>query len=67
MTHLNHHFKPHFTDFKGALSGLELFLATKSPFKMMKYAFYFMLKVLFVIKIFKFLSRVFGLVEKRRD
>ena len=32
---------------------------------MMKNAFYFMLKVLFVIEIFKFLSSFFGYVEKR--
>ena len=32
--------------------------------KMMKNAFYFILKALFVFKIFKFLSWHFGLVEK---
>ena len=32
----------------------------ESPLKMMRNAFYFMLKALFVIKIFKFLSRLFG-------
>ena len=42
--------------FKGALSGLKQFLATESPFKMMKNAFYFTLRALFVLKIFKFLS-----------
>ena len=31
-------------------------LATESPLKMMKHAFYFMLKALYVLKIFKFLS-----------
>ena len=31
------------TIFKGALSGLKQFLATESPCKMMKNAFYFML------------------------
>ena len=35
-----------------------------SPSKMMKNAFYFILKALFVLKIFKFLSWVFGHVEK---
>ena len=35
-----------------------------SPSKVMKNAFYFILKALFVLKIFKFLSRLFGLVEK---
>ena len=43
-------------DFKGALSGLRQFLATESPLKMMKNAFYFTSKALFVLKIFKFLS-----------
>ena len=50
---------------KCALSGLRQFLAAESPFKMMKNAFYFTLKALFVLKIFKFLS--FGCVEKRLD
>ena len=35
-----------------------------SPSKMMKNAFYFILKALFVLKIFKFLSLPFGHVEK---
>ena len=42
-------------DFKDALSDLRQFLATESPLKMMKNAFYFTLKALFVLKIFKFL------------
>ena len=42
--------------FKGALSGLRQFLATERPLKMTKIAFYFNLKALFVIKIFKFLT-----------
>ena len=41
---------------KGPLSGLRQFLATESPLKMMKNAFYFTSKALFVLKIFKFLS-----------
>ena len=41
---------------KGALSGLRQFLAAESPLKMMKNAFYFTSKALFVLKIFKFLS-----------
>ena len=41
---------------KDALSGLRQSLATESPLKMMKNAFYFTLKALFVLKIFKFLS-----------
>ena len=38
-----------------------------SPSKMLKNAFYFILKALFVLKIFKFLSCVFAHVEKRLD
>ena len=41
---------------KGVLSGLRQFLATESPLKTMKNAFYFTLKALFVLEIFKFLS-----------
>ena len=41
---------------KGTLSGLRQLLATESPLKMMKNAFYFISKALFVLKIFKFLS-----------
>ena len=36
----------------------------KSPLKMMKNVFHFILKVLFVLKIFEFLSRLFGHVRK---
>ena len=36
--------------------GLRKLLATESPLKMMKNAFYFNLKALFILKIFKFLS-----------
>ena len=45
---------------KDALSGLRQFLATESPLKMMKNAFYFTLKALFILKMFKFLSWLFG-------
>ena len=41
---------------KGALSGLRQFLTNETPLKMMKILFYFTLKALFVLKIFKFLS-----------
>ena len=41
---------------KGTLSGLRQFLTHESPLKMMKNAFYFTLKALFNLKIFKFLS-----------
>ena len=39
--------------FKGALSGLRQFLAAESYFKMMKNAFYFTLKALLALKIYK--------------
>ena len=54
-------------NFKDALSGLKQFLATESPLKVMKNAFYFTLKALFVLKIYKFLSWLFGHVKKRVD
>ena len=41
---------------KGALPGLRQFLATESPLSVMKNVFYFILKALLVLKIFKFLS-----------
>ena len=49
--------------FKGALSGLRKFLANESPLKLMKNVFYFILTALFVLKIFKFLSWLFGHVQ----
>ena len=39
----------------------------ESPLKLMKNAFYFMLKALFAFEIFAFLSRLFGYVEKQLD
>ena len=39
------------------------FLATKSPLEMKKNAFYFIVTALFVLKIYKFLSGIFGHVE----
>ena len=42
-------------DFKGALSGLRLFLTTENPLKIMKSSFYFTSKALSILKIFKFL------------
>ena len=53
--------------FKDGFSRLRKFLATESPLKMMKNAFCFILKALFVFKIFNFLSSPFGHVEKRLD
>ena len=41
---------------KGAVSGLIQFLAAESPLEMMKNAFYFTSKALFVLKISKFFS-----------
>ena len=41
---------------KGALSGHRQFLATESILKKMETAFYFALKALFVLKIFKCFS-----------
>ena len=54
-------------EFKGTLSGLRQFLATESPLKMMKNAFYFTPKALFILKIFKFSSWRSGHVAKRFD
>ena len=53
--------------FKGALSSLRQLLAIESPLKMMKNVFYFTSKALFVLKIFKFLSWLFGHVAKWFD
>ena len=39
----------------------------ESPLKMMKNVFYFMLKTLFVLEIFQFLSWLFGYAEKQLD
>ena len=41
---------------KGPLLGVRRFLTAENPLKMMKNAFYFMLKARFVFKIFKCLS-----------
>ena len=49
---------------KCALSGLIQFLAIESPLKIIKNAFYFTLKALFVFEIFQFLFWVFGHVGK---
>ena len=43
-------------NFKGALSGLRQYLATESHLKMMKNLFYFTLKAISALKIFKVLS-----------
>ena len=58
--HLNNKNKPYLLFsilmFKGALSGLKQFLANETLLKMMRNAFYFTLKTLFVLKIFRFLA-----------
>ena len=54
------------TCFKSTLSGLRQYLANKSSLKMMKNAFYFTFKAVFILKIFTFfLSWHFGHVEKQ--
>ena len=50
-----------------ALLGLRQFLAAESALKMMKITFYFTSKVLFVLKMFKFLSWLFSHVAKWLD
>ena len=52
---------------KGPLLHLRQFPTTESSFKMIKNAFYFILKALFVLKIFTFFSRLFGHVGKFLD
>ena len=49
--------------FKVALSSLRQFLAIESSLKMMKNAFYFTSEALFVLKIFTFLSWLFGRIR----
>ena len=50
-----------------ALSGLRQVLATESPLKMMKNVSYFILKVLYILKIFTVLSWLFGHAGKQLD
>ena len=52
---------------KGVLSGLRQFLATENHLKIIKNIFYFNVNTLFVLKIFKSLSRLFDHAEKRLD
>ena len=52
---------------KDAPSGLRKILATESPLKMMKNAFYFASKALFILKIFRFSSWLFGHAAKPLD
>ena len=53
------------TPMKGSLSGLGQFLTIEDPLKMVKNAFYVTSKLLFALKIFKFLPCVFGHTAKR--
>ena len=53
---------------KGGISSLRQFLANdEKGLKMMKNAFYFTLKAVFVVKIFKFLPWLFDDISKRPD
>ena len=56
-----------FKNLKGALLPLRRLLAIGSPLKMVKNAFYFASKALFILKIIKFFSWLFGHVAKRLD
>ena len=56
-----------YSPFKDALSGLTQYLANESNLEMMKNAFYFTLKAIFVLKMFRFLSSLFGHIEKQLD
>ena len=51
----------------GAVLSLRRFLAFETPLKTMKNDLNFTLKAHFVLKIYKFLSWLFGHVEKRLD
>ena len=53
--------------FNGALSGLRQFFTTGSSLEMIKNTFCFTYKALFVLKIFKFLSWLFGHGAKQLD
>ena len=52
---------------KAVLIGLRQFWATESPLKIIKNAFFFTSKVLFIFKIFKCLSWFFSHVAKQLD
>ena len=54
-------------NFKSTLSGLRQFLAIKNSLKWRKNVYYFTSKALFVLKIFNFLSWLFGHVKKQLD
>ena len=50
--------------FKGALSGLRKFLTTEIPLKMMKYAFYFTLKVFLFSRCLNFCFDLLVMLKK---
>ena len=52
---------------EGTISGMRQFLAIESPLKMTKNTFYFTSKSFFVLKIFQFLSGIFGYVARQLD
>ena len=60
-------FRQFAVDFKGPLLCLRQFLTIESFSKMMTNTFYFMLKFLFVVEIFKLLYWLFGYVGKPLD
>ena len=59
------YFSPYMFFTSLVLTSISFFI--ESPFKMMKKAFYFILQALFVLRIFKFFSRLIGHVEKKHD
>ena len=52
-------------DLKGHSQVKDNFFATENPLKMIKNAFYFTLKAVLVLKIFKCISCIFSHIEKR--
>ena len=46
---------------------MKQFLATESPLKLTRNAFYFTLQAVFILKIVKFLSLLLGNIEKQLD
>ena len=42
-------------------------MPTENSLKMVKNGFYFIIKALFILKVFKFLSLIFGHVEEQFD
>ena len=60
-------FRAHSQVFSISIVTLRKFLATESPLKMVKNAFCFNSRALFVLKMFKFLSWIFSHASKRLD